>query len=207
MYEALKRRLEQKPQPIDPMRSYALALILEEKESETYLVMQKRSVYIPQPTEISFPGGAIEEGETSMQAALRESCEELLLSPEELEYLGPLDYLINSPRLLLLPHVFKYVGEGLIDRFNPQEVQRLLHLPLRWLLDQQPFYTEGISSLELPKDFPYERIPSGRDYPFHLANHPFYFYTFEGEHIWGLSSRILSHFVEILKALKETSQK
>ncbi|HHX03216.1 MAG TPA: CoA pyrophosphatase [Tissierellia bacterium] len=203
MYEALRKRLEQKPQPIDPMRSYAIALILEEHQGESYLVMQKRSAYIPQPREISFPGGGIEEGESSREAALRESCEELLLSPEDLDYLGPMDYLMNSPRLRLLPHVFRYTKEGLIDCFNPDEVQRLLHLPIKWLLEQKPYYTEGISALELPKDFPYERIPDGKDYPFHLSNHPFYFYTFEGEHIWGLSSRILTHFVKMLKELEE----
>lgn len=205
MYTALRKRLERKPQPIDPMRSYAVALILEYHDNETYLVMQKRSLYIAQPTEISFPGGAIEKGESSMQAALRESCEELLLSPEDLAYLGPMDYLVNSPRLVILPHVFHYTKKGLIEQFNIDEVQRLLHLPVSWLLRQEPYYTEGVSSLELPKDFPYEKIPKGKDYPFHLTNHPFYFYTYDGEHIWGLSSRILTHFVEMLREIDISS--
>lgn len=199
MFEVLKNRLQEPPKPIDPIRSYALALILEEKEGEVHLLLQKRSRHIPQPTEISFPGGAIEEGETSEQAARRESAEELLIDPQDLEYLGPFDFLLNSPRLCLYPHVYRYKKEGLIEQFNPDEVERLLHIPLDWLMNQKPFYTEGMTAIELPADFPYERIPNGRDYPFHLAHHPFYFYTFEQEHIWGLSARILAHFLEMLK--------
>ena len=39
----------------------------------------------PQPGEVSFPGGRVEDGETFQEAAIRETCEELNLSPDQID--------------------------------------------------------------------------------------------------------------------------
>ena len=44
-----------------------------------------------QPGEVSFPGGGIEVGETPEQAAVRETSEELLIAPDNIEILAPMD--------------------------------------------------------------------------------------------------------------------
>lgn len=45
-----------------------------------------------QPGEISFPGGGIERGENSRDAAIRETCEELLLNKRDLSIIGKGDF-------------------------------------------------------------------------------------------------------------------
>lgn len=56
-----------------------------------------------QPEEICFPGGAVYAGETKREAALRETEEELLVSRNQIVFLGPLDVLVASGSLDIWP--------------------------------------------------------------------------------------------------------
>ncbi len=50
-----------------------------------------------------------------------------------------------------------------------------------------------------PSDFPYEKIINGKDYQWRTREMEEWFYDYEQYTIWGLTARILKHFVEILK--------
>ena len=61
-------------------------------EGEACILFEKRSEDLKhQPGEICFPGGRIESGESARAAAIRETCEELVITPEQIEILTPLD--------------------------------------------------------------------------------------------------------------------
>ena len=71
-------------------RKNAVLIPLVEKEGEWSILFEVRQTGIRQGGEICFPGGRIEEHETVEEAAVRETSEELLISPEKIEVIAPM---------------------------------------------------------------------------------------------------------------------
>ena len=70
---------------------YAVLVPMVETGQGTGLLLEVRTEYVKQPGEICFPGGKIEEDETPVTAALRETCEELGISAGDVEIVKELD--------------------------------------------------------------------------------------------------------------------
>lgn len=89
--------------------------------------------------QMSFPGGRIEPGETALQAALRETEEEISLPAAQVIPLGYLGGVTTSLGFHITPIVgiSSYPGQ-----FHPdsQEVARILPVPLSQLLDTKGYY-------------------------------------------------------------------
>ncbi len=90
--------------------------------------------------QVSFPGGRIDEGDPSPEAAaLREAREEIALDPRHVEMVGRLeDYVTGTgyritPVLGLLPQGMAREALSLLP--SPQEVDEVFELPLSVLLD------------------------------------------------------------------------
>lgn len=92
-----------------------------------------RSEHISQPGDISFPGGRVEDGETFQEAAIRETCEELNLVPNQIDIWGEIGYLIHQGRTI---HCF--VGKIKIENWEyihpNEEVYRLFTVEVDTLL-------------------------------------------------------------------------
>lgn len=114
------------PKPLGEKRRYAvlLPLIYDVKTDKYQILYQVRSEHISQPGEVSFPGGRVEDGETFQEAAIRETCEELNLIPDQIDIWGEIDYLIHQGRTI---HCF--VGKINIENWEHihpnEEVDRL----------------------------------------------------------------------------------
>lgn len=187
-----------KPQPIGQQRQYAVLIPLLENDGDWQILYQVRSEHISQPGEVAFPGGRVEEGENLSGAAIRETCEELNISPNQIELLGEIDYLVHQTRTV---HCF--VAKLHIDDWRGltpnEEVAELFTVPLSRLMAEQPTYYTLKSQVPAQQDFPFDRIRKGRRYDFtdHKRQIPFY----EGydQTIWGMTAMFTHRFTQILE--------
>ncbi len=186
------------PNPIGSLRKSAVLLLIQETAEGDFLILEKRALSLrAQPGDISMPGGRIEEGESPLEAALRETCEELGVPIEEIEIAGPMDYYITHWGSIIHPFVGKTRWEEF--RPNPDEVDQLLRVPLDWLLKEEPDAYSLKIKPNPEEDFPYERIEGGRNYKFAEAKITEYFYQFEGHNIWGTTALIIRQFIALLR--------
>ena len=148
-----------------------------------------------QPGEICFPGGRIERGETPIEAGLRETREELLVSRGQIEVIAPLDILLSPYHQVIHPHLI--VLRDYKGTFSAGEVEETFSVSLTTLREIQPICYENTVSVG-PSDahFPYYLI--GReDYPWGTSRYPVYFYPVEGRVIWGITARFIHNFLTL----------
>ena len=149
-----------------------------------------------QPGEICFPGGMIEAGETSKAAGIRELCEELLVSPTDIEIVAPLDILITHHRAMVHPHVaylHRYSGT-----FNRGEVKEVFTVPFEHFLKHDPISHDTEISVIPCQGFPFDLI-GGENYPWYTAKHHVLFYLYEDKVIWGLTAKIIQNIVKLCR--------
>ena len=173
-------------------------LVMTELNELAVLFEERAHTLRRQPGEISFPGGHFEPADTSESAtAIRETSEELGIPESSIELLGPLDVFAAYSGLLVFPYV------GLLLDYphlhpNCSEVNAVFAVELSRLLASQPEVYRVPLRPNPPDDFPYHRIPNGRDYAWRTMESETWFYEFDGRIIWGLTARILSHFLEVV---------
>ena len=175
----------------------AVLIPLLERDGETQILFEVRSAEVAQAGEISFPGGHLEYGESAQEAAARETCEELLLRPEQIEILAPMHRMTDRGRLVI--DSFLGVLHEYEDTFLPAEAARVFTVPLKWFLENEPEIYPAEMVVKTPEDFPYELIPNGRKYPFLRVPKRFCFYRVQGEVIWGITAELLYQAVRMLK--------
>ncbi len=152
-----------------------------------------------QPGEISFPGGHVEPVDVGpAQTAIREAAEELGISESAIRLLGALDVFPASSNLLVYPFV-GVIAEGVKLSPNPDEVEEVFQLPYEQLLNYQPDVYEVTLKPEFPDNFPYHLVPRGRNYSWRTSIQRQYFFQFNGWVIWGLTARILKHFLDVTR--------
>lgn len=197
-YKILQQRT---PGLMEEKRASAVLLAFTVRRGAWQIVLEERSRKLHhQPGEICLPGGMVEPGETPAQAALRETCEELLIRPEQLTLWGPGDVLMTPGGHSIHPFL-----AGLRDyegTFSEAEVHTTFTVPVQWLLDNPPKSYLTRTTTHPGEDFPYEAVPGGRDYPWRQGKWPVYFYPeYEGRLIWGLTAKMLYHTLQLVQQL------
>lgn len=177
----------------------AVLLPLVEFCEETCILFEKRASHLRhQPGEICFPGGGIEVGDRgSGIAAVRETCEELGLGIEDVDLIAPLDILVTPFNTIIYPYV-GYIKDSVKIKPNYHEVEEVFYVPLNFLLRNNPRLKRLSFRMDMPEDFPFDLIPHGKDYPFRQVTYPLHFYIWQDRVIWGLTARILNHFLQLL---------
>ena len=107
-------------------------------DGEEHLVFEVRSSKLSwQPGDICFPGGVIEKSDSSpLEAALRETQEELGVSPSHIHVWGPLDY-VESPVGVKIYPFAAYIDttDFVISR---GEIDHIFTVPLDWFAAHEP---------------------------------------------------------------------
>jgi len=149
----------------------AVLVVLFEEDDETRVVLTRRSTQLrTHRGQVSFPGGRIEPGEDAVSAALREAYEEVGLDPSAVQ---PIGYLARafafSSGAPIAPVVATLAARPVLSP-NPAEVDRAFDASLADLA--AAFSEEWWSEPGLPR-------------------FPMYFFTVEGETIWGATARMV----------------
>lgn len=105
----IKAKLQKKsPLPVDVKNRFSVMIPLIKRKGEIHLLFEKRALTLRnQPGEISFPGGRIEKNESPWDAAIRETCEELLIEEKDLEIYSEGDFLVNPYAAI----IYSFIGE------------------------------------------------------------------------------------------------
>lgn len=156
------------------IRKYSVLLPLFLKEGQWHVLYEVRSRALRAHSgEISFPGGEVEPGETLLQAAVRETAEEVGVPASQITVLGD----IEGTAALKGFWIHCYIGVIETGNFSPSacEVDTLFAVPLDYLLhcDQRKEML---------------RTPDGREVESYL-------YEYEGRRIWGITGRLTRNFV------------
>lgn len=186
--------------------------VTEWSEKQPHILYEVRAEKLDrQPGEVCFPGGLIERGETPLQAALRETREEIGIKPHEIDVVCKLDTIHSTSGSQI--HVF--LGILHRDAFEKiqinEEVSEVFTVPVSELMTTSPeLYTNKLVQEPDPA-FPYKKVTEGKMYPWRngTAQVPVYDVharTLEGRTvpriIWGLTGRMTKQFIEVLKEAK-----
>ncbi|MGB3262053.1 NUDIX hydrolase [Paenisporosarcina sp.] len=178
----------------------AVLIPLVQVDGEWHVLFEVRSLTMrKQPGDISFPGGRIDLTDASpMDAAVRETHEELGIDPSNIHVLGQMSVFIPTSSLVVYPFVAT-IDNHHIHSLNKDEVEEIFTIPVKWLLEHKP-YVHMVPVQPMPQnDFPYDKIANGTEYQWRSRVIEEWFYDYEQYTIWGLTARILKHFIETIK--------
>lgn len=200
--ENLKEKLNQ-DQPLfigeDNAFRSAVLIPLVEVNGKWHILFEVRSLQMrKQPGDISFPGGKIDSTDSSpLHAAVRETCEELGIRPNEIQVLKQLSPYIANPSFVIYPYVGIVHYEKL--NFNKEEVEEIFTVPLDWLLESEPSVHTVAVEIKPSENFPFHKIMNGTKYQWRTRSMDEWFFEYNEYTIWGVTARILKYFLEILK--------
>jgi len=132
--------------------------------------------------QVSFPGGAVDAGESFETAALREANEEVGVAPDMVRVLGRLTPLHIPVSGFLLHPVVGIVDERPDFQIAEWEVARLLEVPLSRLTDR------GLVKREMRT-----REHNGQSFQ---LNWPYF--DLDGEKVWGATAMALAEFMAMV---------
>lgn len=165
------------PRPLPPgIRRAGVLLLLAHANGEAAFVLTQRSQTVERHRgQISLPGGAVEPGESPLDAALRETSEEIGVRARDVTILGALDEeetVVSGFRLTpfvgSIPHPYPL-------RVSAAEVHRVLEVPVRILLDPRNLREERWDHDGVPRTV--------------------YFFSVDGDVVWGATARVLTQFL------------
>ena len=155
-------------------------LVLIRRRGSWQLVFIRRThTVLHHKDQISFPGGQVEPGEDFLQAALRETQEEIGIDPAGLRVLGALTPLYIPPSNFC---IYPFVSAAPAPRLyspHPDEVAEVIEVPL-------PHLTDPASAREEARTIRGERI----EVPY---------YAFGDLKIWGATAMVLAEFLDVLR--------
>ena len=138
--ETGERRPRVPPPGVDSRRAAVLVPILLEREGARLVYTVRRGHLADHAGQISFPGGSLEPGDSSLLAtALREAEEEIDLSPDLVEVIGELEEMYIPPsNFRVSPFVGLLPPEAELV-MAPDEVEAIFTVALEELMSPETF--------------------------------------------------------------------
>lgn len=182
-------------------RFYSVLIPIVEVDGEMHILYEVRSPKIStQPNEVGFPGGRMEPGETSEEAAIRETCEEIGICGEKVEILGQCDKMVTLANFTIDAYV-GYIKDFDMSqlRLSENEVGEVFTVPLEFFMKNDPEVYEFTIEQKVDKSFSFEKANISKDYKFFGTVNEVLIYSYKSRAIWGLTGRITRNLVEILR--------
>lgn len=178
----------------------AILIPLTERHESVHVVFERRAEDLSiQPGDVCFPGGFRDsKDETLRETAVRETAEELGIPERSVTVWKQFDSMLIPWQL----EIRSFVGWLNENNFQPDttEVAEVFTVPLETIHDQEPQEHEVELVPDPGENFPYDRIPGGRDYNWQPRRIPELFYEFKGRTVWGITARVLQRFLDVIKS-------
>jgi 8-oxo-dGTP pyrophosphatase MutT (NUDIX family) len=156
---------------VRPIRPAAVLVPVVDHPEPSVLLTQRAQHLPDHPGQVSFPGGKIDQSDTSpLASALREAEEEIGLDRSFVEPIGYLDLYLTTLGYRIVP-VIARVSPGFSLTLNVSEVDASFEVPLGYLMDQNNVERHA------------------RDWQ-GMRRH-YYAITFGERYIWGVTAGIL----------------
>lgn len=177
--KAVLLQRERRVGPRDGFRPAAVLIPIFIKDMRYFFLLTKRTSNVEHHKgQISFPGGAYDEGDEDLKAtALRESYEEIGLREEDVRILGALDDLPTVSKFMVTPFVAS-IPYPYPFRPSQIEIEHLIEVPLEDLLEPKNFRQENT-------------IRNGQPYTI-------YYYSSGSNIIWGHTAKLLKQLLELV---------
>ena len=167
----------------DLIRSAVLIPIIQEEHGMKILLTHRSSRLEDHASQISFPGGRIDNGDiTPQDTAIRETYEEIGINKEFIEVLGNLDVYATATGFRIIP-IVGLIKDNFNLKVNPREVDSIFYLPYDYLMDKKNHkknegtYTKQSKSYK----YGYNVIP------------------YQNHYIWGATAGMLINLYQLLK--------
>ncbi|MGC9029418.1 MAG: NUDIX hydrolase [Desulfomonilaceae bacterium] len=183
LQRALQMRSKKRLSPNGVVQAAVLVPLFRQDEHVKVLLTKRSELVEHHKGEISFPGGKLDDSDPDfLSCALRETWEEIGVSPEDVRILGELDdFYTVATGFLVVPFV-GFIPYPYRFRASPREIDELLGVPLEVFLDPGWRRESTIMLDSQPV--------------------PIISYQWEGHTIWGATARILQHFSEIISNMR-----
>lgn len=196
----------------------AVLIPLVEIENLEYFLFQKRSQSVRQPGEVSFPGGHFEKNKDKdfLSTAVRETCEELGITADQVSVLGKLGTLVAPMGVIVEAFIGKLKIKSLEElKIDLKEVEKVFLVPIKFFTENEPI--EFITRLELHPSTTNAKgdreellpvkdlgLPDRYALPWKSGKHRVLVYKNTEEVIWGITAELV---YELIKKLKEQIDK
>jgi 8-oxo-dGTP pyrophosphatase MutT (NUDIX family) len=156
----------------------AVLVPVQERHDGDYLVLTKRADGLPtHKGQIAFPGGSVDPTDAdAVEAALRESHEEVGIPPECVRILGQLDQVTAGDGIVVTP-VVAVIPVHCEFHIDLAETAAVASVPIKALIEPGNFIMGDDLS------------PGG---------HPSYHFYVNGWDVWGVTARIIVQFLELV---------
>ncbi|VAX26547.1 Uncharacterized Nudix hydrolase NudL [hydrothermal vent metagenome] len=169
---------------------------------ECHLLFEKRAASIRQGGEICFPGGEIENFDDScIEAAIRETEEEVGIQREDIKIIGRMDTLIGPRGITVEPIVAELNIAG-IDNcvIDKTEVEKIFSVPIRYFEENEPKVYKVLSRINYKmfneKGEEESLIPNdSKEKSYTESERKVLAYKVNGEIIWGITARLVYEIV------------
>ena len=183
----------------------AVLIPLLQKNDEYFFLFEKRAKNIRQGGEISFPGGKFEpfQDKFCVNAALRETEEEIGIPREKIEVIGRLDTFI-SPRGIIIESFIGILNIDMEKDLNPDknEVEEIFIIPVSWFekhppeqygvkVEMKPYFInkDGVKVSTLPVEE--LGLPPQYQNPWPSLDYEVFVFKNPVALIWGITARLI----------------
>ncbi len=165
-------------------RASVLALFIPNNQSVKLLFTRRTDNVLDHKGQVSFPGGAVEPNDDSLEAAaLREADEEIGLKPNNIALLGRSRDMFTISGWWITPIVGWCTNlTGMSP--NPAEVSRIFTIPVEWLANSTNWEIRTYNNNGI------------------LRSNVIFYKTFEKELLWGITAQLVHDLLRKIQLMK-----